>query len=75
MRARRNMHCLVMASKHISNICAIARQLPVTIEGLLVVVSVGSVLRLYSEDPRQAKCTSDEVSGVEQKEGRKEGSG
>jgi hypothetical protein len=52
--ARRNMLCLVTAGKHVNDTRAIARQPPVTaIEGLLeVVFSVGSVKRLYSEDPR-----------------------
>jgi hypothetical protein len=52
------MHCLVTAGKHINSIRAIARQLPITaVEGSLeVVFSVGSTLRLYSEDPRPAEA-------------------
>jgi hypothetical protein len=44
MIMRRNMSCLVMASKHVYNIQAIARKPPITtIEGLLeAVFSVGS---------------------------------
>jgi hypothetical protein len=49
---RRNMCCLVVAGKHIRDIRAVARQLPVMIEKLLeAVFSVGSVPRLRSEDP------------------------
>jgi hypothetical protein len=45
-----------MAGKHVNNICAIARQPPITaVVGLLeAVFSVGSTPRLYSEDPRPA---------------------
>jgi hypothetical protein len=47
-----------MAGKHINNIRAIARQLPISaVEGSLeAVFSVGSALRLYSEDPRPAEA-------------------
>jgi hypothetical protein len=47
MIMRRNMHCLVMAGKHVTNIQAIARQLLITaVEGLLkAVLSVRSTLR------------------------------
>jgi hypothetical protein len=53
--ARRNMRCLVAAGKHLDDIQSVARQPPMTtIEGLLdVVFSVGSALRLYSEEHRQ----------------------
>jgi hypothetical protein len=54
---RRNVHCLVAACKHISNIWPIARQPPITtIEKLLdVVFSFVSAPRLYSENPRLAE--------------------
>jgi hypothetical protein len=43
MIARRNMHCLVLASKHINNIQPIARQPPITTIAVLLeaVFSVG----------------------------------
>jgi bifunctional ADP-heptose synthase (sugar kinase/adenylyltransferase) len=52
--------CLVTADEHVNNNRAIARQPPVTtLEGLLVAVfSVGSVPRLYSENPRPVECSS-----------------
>jgi hypothetical protein len=52
-----------MSGKHVNNIWAIARQLPITIvEGLLeAVFSVGSAPRLYSKDPRPAESSSVEV--------------
>jgi hypothetical protein len=58
--ARRNMRCLVAAGKHVSDIQAIARQLPITTtEGLLeAVFSIGAAPRLYSEDPRSAEGSS-----------------
>jgi hypothetical protein len=48
------MCCLVTDGKHVNNIRAIARQLPRTTIGTLLgaVFSVGSVPRLYNEDPR-----------------------
>jgi hypothetical protein len=54
---RRNMYCLVVDGKHINDIQAVARQLQITkIEKLLeAVFYVGSALRLYSKDPRQAE--------------------
>jgi hypothetical protein len=54
------MCCLVTAGKHVNNIRAIVRQLPITtVEGLLeAMFSGGSTLRLYSEDPRLAECSS-----------------
>jgi hypothetical protein len=54
---RRNMRCLVAAGKHINDIQAIIRQLPIaTIEELLeAVFSVGSASGLYSGDPRPAE--------------------
>jgi hypothetical protein len=54
---RRNMCCLVAAGKHVNNIQAVVRQPPITtIEKLLdEVFSVGSALRLYSKDSRQAE--------------------
>jgi hypothetical protein len=60
MIMRRNMHCLVTASKHVTNNQAIARQLLITaVEGLLeAVLSVRSALRPYSEDLRPAECSS-----------------
>jgi hypothetical protein len=46
---------LVTAGKHVSDIRAIARQLPIaTTELLVVVFSVGSTQGLYNEDPRPA---------------------
>jgi hypothetical protein len=57
MIVRRNTHCLVTASKHVNDIRAIARQSPMTIEGLLeAVISIGSTPRLYSEDPGWLKA-------------------
>jgi hypothetical protein len=51
------MCCLVTAGKHVNNIRAIARQPPITVEGLLeAVFSVGSAPRLYSEDSRLAEA-------------------
>jgi hypothetical protein len=50
------MRCLVTAGKYVNDIRAIARQRPITIEKLLEsVFSVGSVPRLYSEDPSLAE--------------------
>jgi hypothetical protein len=50
------MHFLVAAAKYVNDIRAIARQPPTTVEELLeVAFSVGSVLRLYSEDRRPAE--------------------
>jgi hypothetical protein len=50
MIARRNMHFLATASKHVNSIRAIARQPPIKIEGLLeAVFSVGFTARLYIE--------------------------
>jgi hypothetical protein len=53
MIARRNMRRLITTGKHVNNTLAIARQPSVTrIEKPLeAVFSVGSVPRLYSEDP------------------------
>jgi hypothetical protein len=43
---------------HRNYIQSIARQLSMTIEGLLeTVFSVGSAPRLYSEDPRLVECS------------------
>jgi hypothetical protein len=55
--ARRNMHCLVAADRHINSIRAVSRQPPITtIEALLeLVFSVGPTLRLYSKDSSLAK--------------------
>jgi hypothetical protein len=52
------MPCPVTAGKHVNNIRAINSQPPITtIEGLLeAAFSVGSALRLYSEDPREAEA-------------------
>jgi hypothetical protein len=49
-----------MAGKHINNIGAISRQLPITTreELLEAVFSVGLTPRLYSEDPRPAEGSS-----------------
>jgi hypothetical protein len=63
------MRCLVMARKHVNNIWATAKQLPITaMEGLLkAVFSVGSTPRLYSEDRMLAEHSSvewSEVAGV-----------
>jgi hypothetical protein len=46
MIARRNIRCLVTVGKHVNDIRAIARQPPITTEGLLeAVFSVGSAPR------------------------------
>jgi hypothetical protein len=60
MIMRKNMHCFIMAGKHVKNIQAIARQPPITeVEGMLdAAFSVGSALRLYSDDPRPAEGSS-----------------
>jgi hypothetical protein len=57
MIVRRNMRCFVMASKHVNDIQAIARQSPIaTMEKLLeTVFSVGPTLRQYGENPRLAE--------------------
>jgi hypothetical protein len=50
------MRCLVTAGKHVNIIRAIDREPPIRIiEELLEVVSVGSTLRLCSENPRPAE--------------------
>jgi hypothetical protein len=51
------MCCLVAAGKHVNDIQAVARQPPITtIEKLMeAVFTVGSILRLYSKDPRPAE--------------------
>jgi hypothetical protein len=60
---RKREHALLgNAGKHVNDIRAVARQPPTeTIEGLLeAVFSVGSALRLCSEDPRPAEGSSAE---------------
>jgi hypothetical protein len=61
---RRNMH------SQGNNIQSIARHLSMTIEGLLeAVFSVGSTLRLYSEDPKPADSSSVESQLVKRRLG------
>jgi hypothetical protein len=57
MITRRNVHCLVTAGKHVNNIRAIARQLPVTTTEELL-EAVFSAMGLYNKDPRPAKFSS-----------------
>jgi hypothetical protein len=57
------MRFLVTAGKHINNIHAIARQLKLE-ELSEALFSVGSTLRLYSEDRRQAEDSLIELCEV-----------
>jgi hypothetical protein len=52
--ARWNMRCLVTGGKHVNDTVAIARQPPVTIEGLLeVVIYIGSPQDYIANTPRR----------------------
>jgi hypothetical protein len=59
------MCCLVTAGKQVNDIRALARQPPITTEGLLeAVFSVGSASSVYSEDPRPAEGKACGIDGI-----------